>query len=93
MADKPSVLFVCVHNAGRSQMAALHGPLSRGGRRPLSRFGTSGPGQPAAVAAMAEVGIDIATEQPKILTAEAVKTDVAITTGRRDTCRRPRQAL
>jgi hypothetical protein len=42
---------------------------------------------------MAEVGIDIATEQPKILTAEAVKTDVAITTGRRDTCRRPRQAL
>jgi arsenate reductase len=89
MADKPSVLFVCVHNAGRSQMAAAFlSHLSQGavevrsaGSEPADRV------NPAAVAAMAEVGIDIATEQPKILTNEAVKaSDVVITMGCGDTC-------
>jgi arsenate reductase len=89
MADKPSVLFVCVHNAGRSQMAAAFlSHLSQGavevrsaGSEPADRI------NPAAVAAMAEVGIDIATEQPKILTNEAVKaSDVVITMGCGDTC-------
>ena len=89
MADKPSVLFVCVHNAGRSQMAAAFlTHLSRGvvdvrsaGSEPADRV------NPAAVAAMAEVGIDIATEQPKILTTDAVKaSDVVITMGCGDAC-------
>jgi arsenate reductase (thioredoxin) len=89
MADKPSVLFVCVHNAGRSQMAAAFlTHLSQGaidvrsaGSEPADRV------NPAAVAAMAEVGINIATEQPKILTTEAVKaSDVVITMGCGDTC-------
>jgi arsenate reductase (thioredoxin) len=89
MADKPSVLFVCVHNAGRSQMAAAFlTHLSQGavdvrsaGSQPAGRV------NPAAVAAMAEVGIDIATEQPKILTTDAVKaSDVVITMGCGDTC-------
>ena len=89
MADKPSVLFVCIHNAGRSQMAAAFlTHLSRGavevrsaGSEPADRV------NPAAVAAMAEVGIDIATEQPKILTTDAVKaSDVVITMGCGDTC-------
>jgi arsenate reductase len=89
MVDKPSVLFVCVHNAGRSQMAAAFlTHLSQGavevrsaGSEPADRV------NPAAVAAMAEVGIDIATEQPKILTTEAVKaSDVVITMGCGDTC-------
>jgi arsenate reductase (thioredoxin) len=89
MADKPSVLFVCVHNAGRSQMAAAflthlsHGAVDvrSAGSEPADRV------NPAAVAAMAEVGIDIATQQPKILTTEAVKaSDVVITMGCGDTC-------
>jgi arsenate reductase (thioredoxin) len=89
MADKPSVLFVCVHNAGRSQMAAAflthlsHGAVDvrSAGSEPADRV------NPAAVAAMAEVGIDIATEQPKILTTEAVKaSDIVITMGCGDTC-------
>jgi arsenate reductase (thioredoxin) len=89
MADKPSVLFVCVHNAGRSQMAAAFlTHLTQGavdvrsaGSEPADRV------NPAAVAAMAEVGIDIATEQPKILTTDAVKaSDVVITMGCGDTC-------
>ena len=89
MADKPSVLFVCVHNAGRSQMAAAFlSHLSEGavevrsaGSEPADRV------NPAAVVAMAEVGIDIATEQPKILTNDAVKaSDVVITMGCGDTC-------
>ena len=87
--SKPSVLFVCVHNAGRSQMAAAFlTHLSQGavdvrsaGSEPADRV------NPAAVAAMAEVGIDIATEQPKILTTDAVKaSDVVITMGCGDTC-------
>jgi arsenate reductase (thioredoxin) len=89
MADKPSVLFVCVHNAGRSQMAAAFlTHLSQGavdvrsaGSEPADRV------NPAAVAAMAEVGVDIAAGQPKILTNEAVMaSDVVITMGCGDTC-------
>jgi arsenate reductase len=89
MADKPSVLFVCVHNAGRSQMAAgylrhLAGDtveVRSAGSEPAERI------NPVAVQAMAEEGIDIANEQPKILTTEAVKTsDVVITMGCGDTC-------
>ena len=89
MADKPSVLFVCVHNAGRSQMAA--GYLNHfGGDRIEVRSAGSEPADkinPVAVQAMAEEGIDIAAEQPKILTTEAVKaSDVVITMGCGDTC-------
>ena len=89
MADKPSVLFVCVHNAGRSQMAA--GYLNHlAGDRIVVRSAGSEPADkinPVAVQAMAEDGIDIEAEQPKILTTEAVKaSDVVITMGCGDTC-------
>jgi arsenate reductase len=89
MSAKPSVLFVCVHNAGRSQMAA--GFLSAlAGDAIEVRSAGSAPAEtvnPAAVAAMAEVGIDIATGTPKILTTEAVEaSDVVITMGCGDTC-------
>ncbi|PQZ93880.1 heat-shock protein HtpX [Arthrobacter sp. MYb227] len=86
---KPSVLFVCVHNAGRSQMAAaLLTNLSAG--QIEVRSAGSAPADsvnPAAVAAMKEVGIDMSAEVPKILTTEAVKeSDVVITMGCGDTC-------
>ena len=89
MADKPAVLFVCVHNAGRSQMAA--GWLSRlgAGRVEVLSAGSAPADRinPVAVQAMAEVGIDIAAEQPKILTVDAVReSDVVITMGCGDTC-------
>jgi len=89
MTDKPSVLFVCVHNAGRSQMAA--GFLTAlGGDRVEVRSAGSIPGDqvnPSAVAAMAEVGIDISAQTPKILTADAVQaSDVVITMGCGDAC-------
>ncbi|MCX4818548.1 arsenate reductase ArsC [Streptomyces sp. NBC_01142] len=89
MSEKPSVLFVCVHNAGRSQMAA--GWLSHlAGDRIEVRSAGSAPAEqvnPAAVAAMREVGIDITAETPKILTVDAVKaSDVCITMGCGDTC-------
>lgn len=89
MSTKPSVLFVCVHNAGRSQMAA--GFLSAlAGDAIEVRSAGSAPGNavnPAAVAAMAEVGIDISAQTPKILTTEAVEaSDVVITMGCGDTC-------
>ncbi|MGV9341842.1 arsenate reductase ArsC [Streptomyces sp. NPDC003688] len=85
----PSVLFVCVHNAGRSQMAAAFlAHLSQG--RIEVRSAGSAPADtvnPAVVQAMAEVGIDISAETPKILTPEAVRTsDVVITMGCGDTC-------
>ncbi|MGW6294696.1 arsenate reductase ArsC [Streptomyces sp. NPDC055058] len=87
--DKPSVLFVCVHNAGRSQMAAAWLTHLAGDRVEVRSAGSS-PGErvnPAAVAAMAEVGIDISAEVPKILTVDAVKeSDVCITMGCGDTC-------
>ncbi|MEK9521000.1 arsenate reductase ArsC [Streptomyces venezuelae] len=85
----PSVLFVCVHNAGRSQMAAAF--LTRlGGNRVQVRSAGSVPADtvnPAAVDALAEVGIDISAETPKVLTADAVQaSDVVITMGCGDTC-------
>ncbi|GAY17021.1 arsenate reductase ArsC [Mycobacterium sp. shizuoka-1] len=89
MSTKPSVLFVCVHNAGRSQMAA--GFLSAlAGEAIEVRSAGSAPGNavnPAAVEAMAEVGIDISDQTPKILTTDAVEaSDVVITMGCGDTC-------
>jgi arsenate reductase len=86
---RPSVLFVCVHNAGRSQMAA--GWLRHlAGDAVEVRSAGSLPADlvnPAAVEAMAEVGIDIATQTPKVLTTEAVEaSDVVITMGCGDTC-------
>ena len=87
--SKPSVLFVCVHNAGRSQMAA--GWLRHlAGDAVEVRSAGSIPGaqvNPAAVAAMAEVGIDISDQHPKVLTTEAVEaSDVVITMGCGDAC-------
>ncbi|MFF4247548.1 arsenate reductase ArsC [Streptomyces sp. NPDC001822] len=88
-SGKPSVLFVCVHNAGRSQMAAAWLTHLAGDRVEVRSAG-SDPGasvNPAAVDAMAEVGIDIAAETPKILTVDAVRqSDVCITMGCGDTC-------
>jgi len=88
-AKKPSVLFVCVHNAGRSQMAAAFlTTLSEGaievrsaGSQPADKV------NPAAVEAMSELGIDMSAEIPKVLTTEAVKeSDVVITMGCGDEC-------
>ena len=86
---KPSVLFVCVHNAGRSQMAA--GWLRRlaGDRIEVRSAGSMPADQinPIAVEAMREEGIDITAEQPKVLTPEAVQaSDVVITMGCGDAC-------
>ncbi len=86
---RPSVLFVCVHNAGRSQMAAgwlrsLAGDaveVRSAGSLPADRV------NPAAVQAMTEVGVDITGQQPKVLTTEAVEaSDVVITMGCGDAC-------
>ncbi|RDG36621.1 arsenate reductase ArsC [Streptomyces corynorhini] len=86
---KPSVLFVCVHNAGRSQMAAAFLTHLSGGRVEVRSAG-SAPADtvnPAAVAAMAEAGIDMSAETPKVLTVTAVRaSDVVITMGCGDTC-------
>ncbi len=89
MSHVPTVLFVCVHNAGRSQMAAgflraLGGDdieVLSAGSEPKDAI------NPVAVAAMAEIGIDIAGAEPKILTVDAVRTsDVVITMGCGDAC-------
>ncbi|MEU8053362.1 arsenate reductase ArsC [Micromonospora haikouensis] len=89
MADKPSVLFVCVHNAGRSQMAA--GWLRHlAGDAVEVRSAGSAPADtvnPAAVEAMAEVGIDITDQRPKLLEyATAESSDVIVTMGCGDAC-------
>jgi arsenate reductase len=87
--SKPSVLFVCVHNAGRSQMAAAFLSHLSGGAVEVRSAGSAPADQinAAAVQAMAEVGIDIAAETPKILTDQAVRdSDVVITMGCGDTC-------
>jgi arsenate reductase (thioredoxin) len=89
MADRPSVLFVCVHNAGRSQMAAGYLNQLSGGKIEVRSAGSEPADKinPIAAQAMAEEGIDIAAERPKILTAEAVKaSDVVITMGCGDSC-------
>ncbi|MEU0625153.1 arsenate reductase ArsC [Streptomyces rubiginosohelvolus] len=86
---KPSVLFVCVHNAGRSQMAAAFLAHLAGDRVLVNSAGSLPADQvnPAAVAAMAEVGIDITAAAPKVLTAEAVQaSDYVITMGCGDAC-------
>ena len=89
MSDRPSVLFVCVHNAGRSQMAAGFLTALAGDRINVLSAGSMPGNQinPVAVEAMAEVGIDIAGEQPKKLTDDAViASDVVITMGCGDEC-------
>ncbi len=89
MADKPSVLFVCVHNAGRSQMAAAlldhhaHGSVTvrSAGSEPTDRI------NPAVVEVMTELGLDLSKEFPKALTDDAVQAaDVVITMGCGDAC-------
>ncbi|MDJ0319489.1 arsenate reductase ArsC [Pseudarthrobacter sp. PS3-L1] len=88
-STKPSVLFVCVHNAGRSQMAAAFLTVLSQGSINVRSAGSQ-PAEavnPAAVAAMAELGIDMSAEIPKVLTTEAVKeSDVVITMGCGDEC-------
>lgn len=87
--EKPSVLFVCVHNAGRSQMAAAFLSHLSAGRIEVRSAGSAPADSvnPAAVEAMNELGIDMSAETPKILTTEAVKdSDVVITMGCGDTC-------
>jgi arsenate reductase len=89
MANRPSVLFVCVHNAGRSQMAAALLSRLAGDRVEVRSAGTEPADQvnPVAIAAMAELGIDIATANPKVLTGDAVQTsDVVITMGCGEAC-------
>ena len=89
MSEKPSVLFVCVHNAGRSQMAAAYLSHLGQGRIEVRSAGSAPADEvnPAAVAAMLEEGIDMSAETPKILTDQAVQdSDVVITMGCGDTC-------
>lgn len=86
---RPAVLFVCVHNAGRSQMAAGFLTALSGGAVEVRSAGSM-PAEhinPAAVEAMIEVGIDIRAERPKVLTTDAVRaSDVVVTMGCGDTC-------
>jgi len=87
--QKPAVLFVCVHNAGRSQMAAGFMRELAGDRVDVLSAGSEPKESinPVAVAAMQEVGIDISNQQPKILTTEAVfESDAVITMGCGDAC-------
>lgn len=89
MSTKPTVLFVCVHNAGRSQMAAGYLQALAGDRVDVLSAGSEPKDQinPVAIQAMAEEGIDIAGNQPKGLTTEAVRdSDVVITMGCGDAC-------
>jgi arsenate reductase (thioredoxin) len=88
-SHKPTVLFVCIHNAGRSQMAAGWLAHLAGDRINIASAGSEPADQinPIAVQAMAEVGIDITAEAPKLLTTDAVsRADVVITMGCGDTC-------
>ncbi len=89
MNDRPVVLFVCVHNAGRSQMAAGYMKALSGGTVEI-RSGGSEPGSeinPIAIQAMAEVGIDISKGVPQLMTTEQVRdSDVVITMGCGDEC-------
>lgn len=89
MTEKPRVLFVCIHNAGRSQMAAGYARALSDGAVEV-RSGGSEPGSeinPVAIAAMAEDGIDISQGVPQLMTTEAVRdSDVVITMGCGDVC-------
>jgi arsenate reductase (thioredoxin) len=87
--SKPSVLFVCVHNAGRSQMAAAFLTHLAGDRVEVRSAGSAPADSinPAVVEALKEVGIDISNEQPKVLTTSAVEqSDVVVTMGCGDAC-------
>ena len=89
MSTKPSVLFVCVHNAGRSQMAAAYLTHLAGDRVEVRSAGSAPADSvnPAVVAAMAEDGIDISAETPKVLTTAAVReSEVVVTMGCGDAC-------
>jgi arsenate reductase len=89
MADIPEVLFVCTHNAGRSQMAAAMLDHQAAGRVRVTSAGSQPADQlnPAVVAAMAEIGLDISREYPKPLTTGKVQAaDVVITMGCGDAC-------
>ncbi|MBT1618085.1 arsenate reductase ArsC [Curtobacterium flaccumfaciens pv. poinsettiae] len=89
MSDKPTILFVCVHNAGRSQMAAGYAQALGGDRVEVRSAGSEPKDQinPVAIQAMAEDGIDIAGNQPKVLTTDAVRdSDAVITMGCGDAC-------
>jgi len=89
MSTTPAALFVCVHNAGRSQMAAGYLTALARGKIDVRSAGSQ-PGDqvnPVAIQAMAEEGIDISTQNPKILTTESVQvSDVVITMGCGDAC-------
>jgi protein-tyrosine-phosphatase len=90
MTDKPTVLFVCVHNAGRSQMAAGYLQALAGDRVEVLSAGSAPKDtiNPVAVEAMLEEGIDIANNTPKVLTDETVQaSDVVITMGCGDACK------
>lgn len=88
-AERPTILFVCVHNAGRSQMAAGLA-VKFGGDRVEVRSAGSDPGEeinPAAIEAMAELGIDLTAETPKLLSTDAVReADAVVTMGCGDAC-------
>jgi protein-tyrosine-phosphatase len=87
--NKPSVLFVCVHNAGRSQIAAAFLTHLAGDKVEVRSAGSAPADSinPAVVEALKEVGIDISNEQPKVLTTSAVEqSDVVITMGCGDAC-------
>jgi protein-tyrosine-phosphatase len=89
VTEKPTVLFVCVHNAGRSQMAAGYLAALAGDRVNVRSAGSEPKDEinPVAIEAMAEEGIDIANNLPKVLTTDAVKeSDVVITMGCGDAC-------
>jgi protein-tyrosine-phosphatase len=89
MTAKPQVLFVCVHNAGRSQMAAALTEMHGQGLIDVRSAGSEPADQvnPMAVAAMAELGVDITSRQPKLLSTDAVReSDVVITMGCGDAC-------
>ena len=86
---RPEVLYVCVHNAGRSQMAALLTAHLGGGAVSVRSAGSDPADRvnPLAVAVMAEIGLDMSAELPKLLTDEAVRAaDAVITMGCGDTC-------
>jgi protein-tyrosine-phosphatase len=89
MSEKKTIMFVCVHNAGRSQMAAGFMRTFGGERVEVLSAGSAPKDSinPVAVEAMAELGIDIANQKPKVLTPEAVQqSDVVITMGCGDAC-------
>jgi protein-tyrosine-phosphatase len=89
MSDVPQVLFVCVHNAGRSQMAAALLTRHAAGQVTVRSAGSAPADSlnPAVIEAMREVGVDLTTEHPKLLTTAAVEaSDVVITMGCGDAC-------